>query len=401
MAINHPGRGPGYATPLAAFKSGVREEIAYVACIYRTTKTEKPDFIATVDIDPRSSNYCQIIHRLHMPYLGDELHHTGWNACSSCYDNCCRKRNRLVAPCLCSSRIYLIDTETKPRRPSIAKVTSAETTTASCKIRGYNSQAWQSEYGQSLHVWDWTTHKRIQDIDLGPEGIMPLEIRFLHDPTAAEGFVGAAFSSNVIRFYKTKDGKFATEKVIDVPDKKVEGWLLPEMPSLVTDIVLSLDDKYLYFTNWLHGDVRQYDITDTRNPRLVGQIFLGGSVTTDSGVKIVEDKEMTSQPDPLYMNGKRIAGGPQKIQLSLDGKRLYVTTSLYSAWDKQFYPDMIEQGSVMLQVDVDIKTGGLTLNKDFLVDFGNEPDGPALAHEIRYPGGDCTSDIWCTHTADM
>ena len=28
------------------------------------------------------------------------------------------------------------------------------------------------------------------------------------------------------------------------------------------------------------------------------------------------------------------------IQLSLDGKRLYVTTSLYSVWDNQFYPNM-------------------------------------------------------------
>ena len=27
-------------------------------------------------------------------------------------------------------------------------------------------------------------------------------------------------------------------------------------------------------------------------------------------------------------------------QLSLDGKRLYVTSSLFSPWDKQFYPDM-------------------------------------------------------------
>lgn len=48
----------------------------------------------------------------------------------------------------------------------------------------------------------------------------------------------------------------------------------------------------------------------------------------------------------------------------------------------------------MLQVDVDTEKGGLTLNKNFLVDFGKEPDGPVLAHEIRYPGGDCTSDIW-------
>lgn len=30
------------------------------------------------------------------------------------------------------------------------------------------------------------------------------------------------------------------------------------------------------------------------------------------------------------------------LQLSLDGQRLYVTTSLYSAWDKQFYSDMVK-----------------------------------------------------------
>jgi len=256
-------------------------------------------------------------------------------------------------------------------------------------------------YGQSLHVWDWEKHTKIQDIDLGPEGLIPLEIRFLHDPTAAEGFVGAALSSNIIRFFKTEDGTWATEKVIDIPSKKVEGWALPDMPGLITDILLSLDDKYLYFSNWLHGDIRQYDVTDTRNPKLVGQIFLGGSITTDSDVKVLKDTELTKQPEPLYMNGKRVAGGPQMIQLSLDGKRLYVSTSLYSGWDKQFYPDLVKQGSHMLQVDIDTERGGLTLNKDFCVDFGNEPEGPALAHEIRYPGGDCSSDIWMTHTAKL
>ena len=40
---------------------------------------------------------------------------------------------------------------------------------------------------------------------------------------------------------------------------------------LVTDILISLDERYLYFGNWLHGDLRQYDITDTKNPKLVGQ----------------------------------------------------------------------------------------------------------------------------------
>ena len=33
------------------------------------------------------------------------------------------------------------------------------------------------------------------------------------------------------------------------------------MPGLITDLLVSMDDRYLYFSNWLHGDVRQYDIT--------------------------------------------------------------------------------------------------------------------------------------------
>lgn len=31
-------------------------------------------------------------------------------------------------------------------------------------------------------------------------------------------------------------------------------------------------------------------------------------------------------------------------------------------------------------IDVDAEKGGLELNKDFFVDFGTEPNGPALPH---------------------
>ena len=51
-------------------------------------------------------------------------------------------------------------------------------------------------------------------------------------------------------------------------------------------------------------------------------------------------------------------------------------------------------GSMLLMIDVDTEKGGLTLNTDFHVNFKYEPEGPSLAHEVRYPGGDCTSDIW-------
>lgn len=47
-------------------------------------------------------------------------------------------------------------------------------------------------------------------------------------------------------------------------------WLL----GAITYILLSLDDRFLYLSNWLHGDIRQYDITDRRHPKLVGQVGL-------------------------------------------------------------------------------------------------------------------------------
>ena len=68
--------------------------------------------------------------------------------------------------------------------------------------------------------------------------------------------------------------------------------------------------------------------------------MLGGSVTKDGPVKVIKDDEMKEQPEAVYVKGKKIQGGPQMIQMSLDGKRLYVTTSLFSVWDKQFYPEL-------------------------------------------------------------
>lgn len=57
-----------------------------------------------------------------MPNMKDELHHSGWNACSSCFDDASKKRNRLILPSLISSRIYVIDVGTDARAPRLHKV---------------------------------------------------------------------------------------------------------------------------------------------------------------------------------------------------------------------------------------------------------------------------------------
>jgi selenium-binding protein 1 len=247
-------------------------------------------------------------------------------------------------------------------------------------------------YGHSIHFWNWQEKTLLKTIDLGSEGLIPLETRFLHDPTKAIGYVGCALSSTIMAYYKDDQGEFQVKKVIEVGPKSVSGWALPNMPGLITDIIISMDDKFLFFSNWLHGDIRQYNIEDALNPILVGQVFIGGSIREDGSVTLNDSTE--SRPVIPTVKGTTLRGGPQMIQLSLDGQRLYVTTSLFSPWDKQFYPDMYAQGSQLLQINVDNQKGGLRINENFLVDFSGEPEGAALAHEVRYPGGDCTSDIF-------
>ncbi|KOB70822.1 Selenium-binding protein 1 [Operophtera brumata] len=151
---------------------------------------------------------------------------------------------------------------------------------------------------------------------------------------------------------------------------------------LLSDILLSLDDKYLYFSCWLHGDVRQYDISDPAHPKLVSQVFLGGQVSNEN-LEVIEDKELKEPSEPVILKGKRLYGAPQMLQLSLDGKRLYVSSSLFSPWDKQFYPKMTQEGGWIVKLDVDTEHGGMKLDPDFLVHFGNEPHGPALPHDMR------------------
>lgn len=47
---------------------------------------------------------------------------------------------------------------------------------------------------------------------------------------------------------------------------------------------------------------------------------------------------------------------------------------------EQYYPEMVEAGGHVVMIDVNADAGGLTLNPDFFVDFGKEPNGPTLPH---------------------
>ena len=222
------------------------------------------------------------------------------------------------------------------------------------------------KYGHRLHLWDLEQHRRTQSIDFGEQGLVPLEIRGFHDPARPGGFVCAALSSTIWHWHP-QEGGWGADKVAEIEPRDVPGWPIP-VPALITDQVLSLDDRYLYCSDWLHGDLRQYDVTDPAHPRLNGQVWLGGLLG-----------------EHAHPNGRKLTGGPQMLQLSMDGRRLYVTNSLYSTWDNQFYPGL---ESWLLKIDVG-EDGAMRLDPHFYVDFGK-----ARAHEMRLPSGDPTTEIW-------
>ena len=439
MSPSHP---PSlYSSPADAQRAPA-EDLLYVSCLHEGTGVRAPDFLAVVD-----AHEGRIVHETPMPNVGDELHHFGWNRCSSaCHGP---DRSHLVMPGFRSSRIHILDVSGDPRRPMIEKVIEPDelvretgytrphtvhcmpggnvvlsmlgdadgngaggfacldASTFEVKGRwenggerpGLNYDFWyqprqdvlvssefgepnayepgfdpedvgRGRYGQRLHFWNLTSRELEQTIDLGERGLIPLELRMRHDPDAAEGFAAATLSSAVWRFHRA-NGSWAADPVIETEAVELEGWPMP-VPSLMTDMVLSMDDRFLYVANWFHGNLQQYDVSDGEHPRLTGELWLGGLLGKPSDA------------------GRELDGGPQMLQLSLDGSRLYVTNSLYSTWDNQFYPGL---RSWLLKVDCD-PAGGMTVDPGFFVDFHDRPGGPARAHEVRLSGGDCTSEVF-------
>ena len=240
-----------------------------------------------------------------------------------------------------------------------------------------------NKYGHSIHFWDLRGRKNIQTIDLGANHQMALEIRPAHDPAKEYGFCGVVVDTTnlegaIFTWWRDKKGKFKAKKTVTIPPVPADPNDLPDLlkgfsavPPLVTDIDLSLDDKYLYVACWGTGEMHQYDVSDPMKPKLAGKVEIGGIVAKNK-----------------HPNGKEFGYGPQMVEISRDGKRVYWTNSLYSTWDDQFYPG--DRGAAMVMADVG-ENGGLTLNKKFWVEF---PEG-YRSHQIRLEGGDCSTDSFC------
>jgi selenium-binding protein 1 len=228
-------------------------------------------------------------------------------------------------------------------------------------------------------------HKRkhVQEIDFGPDYQLVFELRPAHDPTKAYGFVNAVISlkdlsASIWTWYRDGD-RWAVKKIIEIPAEPADPDLLPPVlkgfkavPPLVTDIDLSMDDRFLYVSCWGTGDLHQYDVLDPFKPKLTGKVRIGG---------IIARAGHPGASGPLN-------GGPQMVEISRDGRRVYFTNSLYGAVDPQFYPDGIDGWMVKLDAGAD---GGIAFDERFFVKWPK----PHRPHQVRLEGGDCSSDSYC------
>jgi selenium-binding protein 1 len=443
------------------------EKLAYVAAFDRAA--EKPDAIAVIDTDHASETYGRVVGWTDLPHTGDELHHFGWNACSSALCPTAPhphvERRYLIVPGLRSSRIYVLDTKDDPRSPKLVKEIPASALaekadysrphTIHCGPDGIYVSAlgsgsgdggpggiavldhttfdvrgqWEADrgdqflaydfwwhltrdvlvssewgtpemienginpelllgrkYGHRVHFWDLAKRTLVQSVDLGDQYQMALELRPAHDPTKEYGFLGVVISvedlSASIWVWNRQGGEFQVQKIIDIPAEPADPDLLPPalkpfgaVPPLVTDIDLSVDDKFLYVSAWGTGELKQYDVSDPFHPVETGSIRLGGIVGR------------VAHPS---LKDERLAGGPQMVEVSRDGSRVYVTNSLYGSWDDQFYPDGV--GAWLAKIDVPAE-GGMTLDPRFFP-HGDEFRGRRV-HQTRLEGGDASSDSYC------
>ncbi|MFG3252926.1 selenium-binding protein SBP56-related protein [Streptomyces sp. NPDC048172] len=465
---HHPGAGTLYRTPADAV-AAPPEKLAYVVGFDREARL--PDALFTLDTDPASPSYGRVLSVAETPGTGDELHHFGWNACSSALaheGHHHAERRYLLAPGLRSSRLHVFDTHPDPARPRLVRTVEPDELAdragysrphtlhcgpdgvfLSCLGGAHGAdgpggvalldhgtfevlRAWETErgpqrlaydvwwhlrhntavtsewgtpsmiedgvdpelllgrkYGHALHFWELDTGRHLRRVDLGDEHQMVLELRPAHDPEAEWGFAGVVvsvedLSASVWLWHREAEtGEFTARKVITIPAEPAKEDELPPalrpfgaVPPLVTDINLSVDDRWLYVSAWGTGELFQYDVSDPFRPRLTASVRLGGVVGR--------------VPHPTAP-GVPLTGGPQMVELSRDGRRVYLTNSLYGSWDDQFYPDGVEPW--LAKLDADPERGGLTLDARFFP-HGEEFRGRRV-HQTHLQGGDASSDSYC------
>ena len=366
-------------------KRGRHERYLYVATISKSTAD--PDFVTVVGADPRRKDFGQIVNRVDMPNVGDELHHFGYSS----------DQERLIVPGLFSNRIhvftigndrksmtltslneqlasssgYIIPHSVISTSRGTAFVTMIGAGTANTKPGGIVeisdvTGAYTKTFGPGpardasdlgpQYMYDFDSKpdaNRGISTTFGPPALCGggIEPTCLGDEVAVWDLaqekvvqvasLGAHSGALEVRFIDQPGVRRAfintpgTSAVWIASDDDGDGvytftQILGPADGLVlpVDMLLSYDERRLYITNWFGNTVQEFDVSDPFHPVL------------DATVAVPH---------------------PNMLRLSPDGRRLYVSNSLLTPWDddpRYGPPRNTDYGIWLFQVDP--ATGALT-----------------------------------------
>jgi len=381
-AITTARRGPeDESVFVRGLPAGQHEAVLYV---WTSDADQKdPDFLTTIDADPRSPAYGKIIATTPTSAPANEAHHFGYTV----------NADRIFAGGLFSNRLFIYDVASDARHPKLIKTVpdlavstgysgphtfyavpggvmiamlgSKDGGAPGALVQLDNdgnfvksmpapnymydvgikpelnlivTSSWahphavkagntpMDQVGDEVVAWDYKTGKVLQEEHLDKA---PLEVRWLHGPAARGGFINCAFGNSVWRWEVGKDGKLAFSRVIKLPDG-----------SIPADMRISYDNRFLFVSLFGAGALQQYDIADPAHPTLVSSVAIPQA---------------------------------QMLKLTPDNKRLYVSNSLLSNLD----------GKVPYAVRlVNITASGMSIDPKFDVDFEHLPTGEARPHDM-------------------
>ncbi|HEX2779644.1 MAG TPA: selenium-binding protein SBP56-related protein [Gemmatimonadaceae bacterium] len=338
-------------------KRGRHERYLYVATISKSTAD--PDFVTVVGADPRREDFGQIVNRVDMPNVGDELHHFGFSG----------DQKRLIVPGLFSNRIhvfaigndrksmtlttvndqlasssgYIIPHSVIATSRGTAFVTMIGAGTATTQPGGIVeisdvTGAFEKTFGPGpvrgagdlgpKYMYDFDSFDEANrgiSTTFGPPALCGggIEPTCLGDEVAVWDLkqekviqvanLGAHSGALEVRFIDRPGVRRAfintpgTSAVWLADDDDGDGvydfqQILGPADGLVlpVDMLLSYDDRFLYITNWFGNTVQQFDVTDPLHP------VRGATVSLPH---------------------------PNMLRLSPDNRRLYVSNSLLTPWD--------------------------------------------------------------------
>jgi selenium-binding protein 1 len=390
-----------------------REKLLYVACVNKGGKD--PDFVAVVGVDPdEPSTFGKIIHRVDMLNIADELHHFGYNHDKTylmvpglfsgriyivdvsdpmrpfvkTVNEDLTKQSGYTTPHTIiglpggNNLVTMIGADSESTAPGGLVEINGETgefvrVFGPPADRDFNKISPRYMYdagmkpelnrmvttsfglpknvgpgitidglGTDIYMWDWKERKVIQKENIGA-GTGALEVRWRAEKGSTIGYTNAPGSNEIWAWDDLdSDSKYTFTAVIKLPDGSVP-----------TDMLLTDDDKYIYVSNWMGNNVRQYNIEDPLKPVFVSEVEIPYA---------------------------------QMLRLSPDKKRLYVTNSLLSTWDDTEFPKGMTRNTEygIFLVDIDHEMGGMKLNRDFYVDMmkvqKKNTVGPARPHMMLF-----------------